>query len=562
MPGWSSSRRRSGRADVAGRPAVARHPGNRTRILRAGSWLLVALAVVAGLVVVASALSGNLTPRAAGGPIGGSTASPHSPSPSASEPIDVASYLLPVAREAPPIELTDPTDSAFSLASLRGGPVFVFFGYTHCPDVCPTTIGTVGLAMEAVGVGARAVFVSVDPERDTTTWLREYVRFLPTGFVALTGTSTEIRATADAWDVRYARVETGVADAYSMSHTADVHLVDGQGFLRARFPFGTSSEAMTAVLRTVAATPATPAPTATPQATATPAAAGATTPSASATPALGSAAALGVEVISSSVWAASAGPVILSLSVDGVRLDDTAVRPTVQLVSVTGDRIGAPVAAIPVRPPGVDAVSYVATLVIPVPGAWRLEVAATVAGTERVGAVALDALDEGATAPLGADAPTARTPTLADVGGVVRAVTTDPAPDLRLSQRSTADSLAAGQPFVLVVDSSRFKVSPACGQAIAMARFALDRWRDVGFIHLEPYRYSVVADTPVLDGTLEAPTLTDPAAAWGIGGDPWGPESMPWVFVVDGDGSVRAKYQGVMGSDDVDVILALIAHGD
>ena len=129
----------------------------------------------------------------------------------------------------------------------------------------------------------------------------------------------------------------------------------------------------------------------------------------------------------------------------------------------------------------------------------------------------------------------------------MRAVTTDPAPDLRLSGTSTVDALAAGQPFVLVVDSTRFRVSPACGRAIVMARYLLDRWRDVAFIHLEPYRYSVVADTAVLDGSLDAPTLTDPAAAWGIGGAPWGARSMPWVFVVDGHGIVRAKYQGVIG---------------
>jgi len=185
-----------------------------------------------------------------------------------------------------------------------------------------------------------------------------------------------------------------------------------------------------------------------------------------------------------------------------------------------------------------------------------------VSGEVRVGTAAVSALDPGTTAPLGARAPGIRTPTLADVGGVVRALTTDPAPDLRMSRRSTVDALAAGQPFVLVVDSVRFKVSPACGRAVVMARYLLDRWRDVAFIHHEPYRYSVVADTPVLDGTLEAPTLTDPAIAWGVGGDPWGAASMPWVFVVDGEGLVRAKYQGVMGSDDVDVVLALIAQGD
>jgi hypothetical protein len=123
------------------------------------------------------------------------------------------------------------------------------------------------------------------------------------------------------------------------------------------------------------------------------------------------------------------------------------------------------------------------------------------------------------------------------------------------------DALADGQAFVLVIDSTRFRTTTACGQAIIMARFLVDRWRDVGFIHLEPYRYSVVASTPVLDGSLDDPTLTEPAAAWGFGEAPWSPEWMPWIFVVDGDGIVRAKYQGVMGTADVDVMVALIEQG-
>jgi hypothetical protein len=71
----------------------------------------------------------------------------------------------------------------------------------------------------------------------------------------------------------------------------------------------------------------------------------------------------------------------------------------------------------------------------------------------------------------------------------------------------------------------------------------------------------VITDTAVLEGTLDAPTLTDPAAGWGIGGAPWGPRSMPWIFIVDGSGTVRARYQGVIGSDDVDVIVSLIEQG-
>jgi hypothetical protein len=117
---------------------------------------------------------------------------------------------------------------------------------------------------------------------------------------------------------------------------------------------------------------------------------------------------------------------------------------------------------------------------------------------------------------------------------------------------------ARHQPFVLVVDSTRFRVSPACGKAIIMARYLVYRWSDVAFIHLEPYRYTLVANTPVLSGSIEDPPVGPVAAAWGVDAPPWGATSMPWVFVVDGDGIVRAKYQGLMGSDDVDVMLALI----
>ena len=270
---------------------------------------------------------------------------------------------------------------------------------------------------------------------------------------------------------------------------------------------------------------------------------------------------MGVEVVSSSIWSGNPSPIILTVSLNGARIDDPTLHPTVQLASIEGAPFGPIVTATPVRPPGVDKVSYVATLGIDQPGAWRLVVVAEQSGHSMRGSAVITAKDPGTTAAIGAPAPTVHTPTLADAGGIARAVTTDPAPDLRLSQRSTTDALADHKPFVLIADSVRFKVSPACGRAVVMGRFLLDRWPAVDFIHLEPYRYAVVTDTAVLDGSLGAPTLTDPAAAWGIGGAPWGPLSMPWIFVVDGNGIVRAKYQGVIGSDDIDVIVALIATG-
>jgi hypothetical protein len=192
---------------------------------------------------------------------------------------------------------------------------------------------------------------------------------------------------------------------------------------------------------------------------------------------------------------------------------------------------------------------------IPTPGAWRLDLLAADGST---GSVTVDALDQGGSARLGSAAPDVDTPTLDDVGGNLLAVSTLPQADARLYATSTADARAAGRPYVLVVDSARFKVSPACGRALSMIRFLLDRWTDVPFIHLEPFEYQIVTGEPVLSGDLTNPPLNRYARAFGLGDATWPATKMPWIFVVDGDGIVRAKYTGIVGSADVDLILSMI----
>lgn len=507
--------------------------------------MVVAFAALLGALALAAAMFGLGNQRGAVL----ASASP-SASASASPATSPGSFLHGQVRDAPAIELVDPDERPFSLAALRGGgPVLVFFGYTHCPDVCPATIGILGKVLTQVGAGSLAVFVSIDPERDTPAWLREYVPYLPAGITAVTGSADRIRSTADAWAVRYARVEGATPDAYSMSHTADVFIVDAAGRLRGAFPFGTTAEQMIDTLRAILAeSTATPAPSATSSPSITPAAStvvGALRPT----------------VISSAVWAGGRSPVILTLDGPSGRLADRTLVVSAQLEAPDGSPVGPPGQAVPVQPPYEDRVLYVPTLDIPSPGSWRLAVSATVDGAALSGTVGLTALDPGSSAALGAPAPPGRTPTLADVGGDHWAVSTDPAPDVRFYQRSTTDALADHAPFVLVVDSVRFRVSPACGKALVLARYLIDRWPAATFIHLEPYPYAVVSETPVLEGDLSDPPLNDPASAWGLGGSPWGSRWMPWIFVVDGNGVVRAKYQGVIGSDDVDVILSLIAQG-
>jgi protein SCO1/2 len=520
--------------------------------------MVIAFAGLLGLLALVAMVLGLGNPRGAAVVTTGSP----SPTPAASPAASPGSFLYAQVRDAPPIELIDDQEQPVSLASFRGRPVLVFFGYTHCPDVCPATIGNLGKALGSLGDGTRAVFVTVDPERDTPAWLREYAAYLPAGITPLTGSAEAIRTTARAWGVKYARVETDRPDAYSMSHTADVFIVDDAGRLRGAFPFGTPPEAMVATLRALPASPG-PAASVTPTAMPTPTATPAVAPSPSALPSPSSAApaALQPVVVSSAVWAGGHSPVILTLDGPTGRLADPSIEVSVQLTTADGDPVGSPVPAVAVQPPYEDRVLWVPTLDIPTPGPWRLAVGATVGDLPLAGSVDFTALDPGATAALGRPAPTVRTPTLADVGGDHWAVSTDPSPQLEFYQRSTADALVEHVPFVLIVDSVRFRVSPACGKAVVMARYLLDRWPGVTFIHLEPYRYTVVSETPVLEGDLYDPPLNDPTAAWGFGGANWGGRSMPWIFVVDGNGIVRAKYQGVMGSDDIDVILSMIAAG-
>jgi protein SCO1/2 len=475
---------------------------------------------------------------------------------------DPASFAYAEARPAPALQLTDQDGKPFDLSSQLGHPVLVFFGYTHCPDVCPVTVGVVNEVLAAVGDGPRAVFASIDPERDDVAAMKSYLRYLPKAYSGLSGTPQEVRRNADAWGVQYARIDQDSAGGYAMGHTADIYLVDAQGMLRGRFPFGTPAgpmiEAVEALLAETPATPVTPAPTAptaqaTPgSATPAPATAPAATPAPSAAPGSGTTALL-PELVSTSVWAEPGNPVILRVvDAAGVALDGS-VPVSVQLATFEGTPVGQAVTATALLPEGATQASFVAPLDIPAPGGWRLLVSAGGA----TGDVAINAQDPGSSLAIGSRAPDIDTPTLDDVAGVVRAVTTQPNPDLRLSQTSTADARAMGKPYVIVIDSARFKVSPECGRALTMIRYLLDRWGDdVVFTHLEPFEYQVITGEPVLSGTLTDPPLNKYARAYGLGDATWPATKMPWIFVVDGNGIVRAKYTGIVGSADIDVILA------
>jgi len=468
----------------------------------------------------------------------------------------------PAVKPAPAIELTDERGQPFSLSSLRGRPVLVFFGYTHCPDVCPATVGILNEALAKASPGPRVVFVSIDPERDDAAAMAAYLKYFPKSYTGLSGTPVQIRQTADAWGVQYAK-QINTTSAYGMAHTADVFLVDAQGRIRTRFPFGTAAAPIATALTALLAE--TPAPAATPVPVATPAAApsassGGSTAAASAAPVASAAPGSGLQalLVSSEVWAGGPDPVILTINDAGGHQLDGKTPVDVTVIGAGNASAGSPVRAVAVQPWGEKTVYFVATVTIPSAGGWQLALSTPTGST---GVVAVTALDQGPITPLGAPAPNIHTPTLADVNGVVRAVTTQPQPDLRLSQTSTSDSRAAGRPYVLVIDSARFRVSPLCGKALVMVRYLLDRWQDsVDFIHLEPFVYTIITEEPVLTGDITSPTINQWAQAYGLGPGARNAKTVPWAFVVDGKGIVRAKYQGVIGSADLDVIISLIEN--
>lgn len=156
-------------------------------------------------------------------------------------------------RPAPElVGLVNPDRTPFELADLAGDAVLVYFGFTHCPDVCPATIGELFGVWEEVPE-MQAVFVTVDPERDTPEFLEEWTRYLPDNLHAVTGDPMAIRRAADGYGVRYARVETESSSGYTMSHTADLYLIDEHGQLLLAYPFGTPAAEIVADLATLEA---------------------------------------------------------------------------------------------------------------------------------------------------------------------------------------------------------------------------------------------------------------------------------------------------------------------
>ena len=145
-----------------------------------------------------------------------------------------------------PFRLVDQNGKTVTDADLKGKWQLVFFGYTHCPDTCPTTLNEISLALDKLGNkrdAVEVVFISVDPERDTPAVLKDYVQSFDAPVIALTGSADAVAQAAKAYRVYYAK-HARPDGGYDMDHSAVIYVMDPQGRFTATFTPDTGADAI------------------------------------------------------------------------------------------------------------------------------------------------------------------------------------------------------------------------------------------------------------------------------------------------------------------------------
>ncbi len=162
--------------------------------------------------------------------------------------------MIEPPREVGSFTFTLPSGAAFSTAPESKRPMVLFFGYTHCPDVCPTTLADWKRTRQKLGTAAarvRFVFVTVDPERDTPAVAERYARQFDSTFVGVSGDSATTARIMKDFGVAATRESFTDAKHYFVGHSSAAFLVDAKGRLVAMYPFGIGWEALAADLQTV-----------------------------------------------------------------------------------------------------------------------------------------------------------------------------------------------------------------------------------------------------------------------------------------------------------------------
>ena len=196
---------------------------------------------------------------------------------------------------------------------------------------------------------------------------------------------------------------------------------------------------------------------------------------------------------------------------------------------------------------------YAADVAFPTAGRWGVRFTATFPdGRQEQVRADFDVAEAGPTLAIGAPAVSVDTPTAADVGGDLAKVSSDQQPDPAFYRTSVEDALAAKQPFVLVFATPAFCQTAMCGPILENVKAAAADYPTLTFINVEPYTMAFTEGRlqPVLaDGNLQAATWTD---AWGL-------RTEPWIFVVDGDGKVTAKFEAAVAEEELRAALDAVA---
>jgi protein SCO1/2 len=164
------------------------------------------------------------------------------PAPAAQDAALKAGVFSP-PREAPALSLRGSDGKPLELGRFRGKVVILGFGFSSCPDVCPTTLATLAQARRQLGSDAadlQVVYVTVDPERDDAERLRQYLAAFDPTFLGGTGTAEQLAAVREQYGIAATRVAAGAG--YGFSHSSYTYLIDREGMLRALMPYGSAPD--------------------------------------------------------------------------------------------------------------------------------------------------------------------------------------------------------------------------------------------------------------------------------------------------------------------------------
>ena len=158
-----------------------------------------------------------------------------------------------------PFALTDQNGKQRTDGDFRGRLMLVYFGFTYCPDICPTDLQQIGLAVDRLGPAGemvQPVFITVDPERDTPEHLKDYMSLFHPRFIGLTGEAAAVKQAARAYRVYFRKIEREDKSDYTVDHSAFIYLMGPGGEYLGFFPPGTSAERLADAIRPrLAATP-------------------------------------------------------------------------------------------------------------------------------------------------------------------------------------------------------------------------------------------------------------------------------------------------------------------